>query len=152
MVEAGTYTIRMELADANSTTATQNHEATFTVTKGATAQMQTGLSNNGFVNVDVNFQPSAASATCGNGVVDSGETCDGAACPTACAVSDDPCMNNVLVGGATTCDARCTLQSNGTCDGAEGGDITGGCAATPGAGWLVVLAMALAWRRRGTCA
>ena len=149
IVPDGAYTIRMELTDANATLATQNHEAMFTLTKGATAQVQTGLTNNGFTNVDIDYQPSASSATCGNGVVDSGELCDGAACPSSCAPSEDPCMTNVLVGGASTCDAECTLQLNGTCGDV---DISGGCRSSRDPSLLALLAMALVLRRRGRAA
>lgn len=144
-VPDGTYTIRMELTDSNATSPTQNHEAMFTLTKGATAQVQTGLANNGFTSVDIDYQP-AVSATCGNGVVDSGEVCDGASCPTSCPASEDPCMDNVLIGGASTCDAECTLQSNGTCGAA---DISGGCRTSRDPSLLALLAMVLVLRRRG---
>jgi hypothetical protein len=120
----------------------------FTVTKNATAQMQTGLSNNGFTNVDIDYQP--VPITCGNGQVDAGETCDGAGCPISCAPSGDPCMDNVLVGSASTCDAACTLQSNGMCDG-DGGDptVSGGCATGRDGGLaLVLLMLGLQLRRR----
>ena len=53
----GTYTIRMEMADANSTTAAQNRQGTFTFVKGASPQMQSGLANGGFNNVSLNFDP-----------------------------------------------------------------------------------------------
>ena len=53
----GTYTIRMESADANSNMATQNHQGTFTFLKSATAQMQTNLSSGGFSNVTLTFTP-----------------------------------------------------------------------------------------------
>jgi len=53
----GTYTIRMELADSNASQPAQNHQGTFTFTKGATAESQTNLSNGGFTNVSIDFTP-----------------------------------------------------------------------------------------------
>jgi len=144
VVPDGTYTIRMELADANATTTTQNHEASFTFVKSASPQMQTGLASNGFTNVTINFQPVAA--TCNNGVVDPGETCDGASCPTTCAASSDPCMDAVLVGSPSTCDAACTLQPNGTCDGDP--NVSGGCNTGRGEAGLALAALGLLVRRR----
>lgn len=55
----GTYTVRMELADSNATTAGQNHQGTFTFVKSGQAQMQSGLTNGGFTNVSLNFDPGA---------------------------------------------------------------------------------------------
>jgi hypothetical protein len=57
VVPDGTYTIRMELADTNTTTTTPNHEGTFTFVKGTAPQNQTALTNNGFTNVSINFTP-----------------------------------------------------------------------------------------------
>ena len=57
LVPDGTYTIRMEIADQNSTQAGQNNQGTFTFVKGPQPQMQTGLSNGGFSNVTISFTP-----------------------------------------------------------------------------------------------
>jgi hypothetical protein len=57
VVPDGTYTIRMEVADTNATTAGQNNQGTFTFVKGAQPQMQTGLTNGGFSDVSINFTP-----------------------------------------------------------------------------------------------
>jgi hypothetical protein len=57
LVPDGTYTVRMELADQNSTTAGQNHQGTFTFVKGGEPQIQTGLTNGGFTNVSLTFTP-----------------------------------------------------------------------------------------------
>ena len=57
LVPDGTYTVRMELADSNAATAAQNRQGTFTFVKGANAQMQSGLTNGGFTNVSLNFDP-----------------------------------------------------------------------------------------------
>lgn len=57
VVPDGTYTIRMELADTNATTAEQNHQATFTFVKGTAPQTQTALTNGGFTNVAITFDP-----------------------------------------------------------------------------------------------
>lgn len=57
LVPDGTYTVRMESTESNSTSIAQNNEGTFTFIKGASAQMQTGLSNGGFTNVSIEFTP-----------------------------------------------------------------------------------------------
>jgi flagellar hook assembly protein FlgD len=56
-VPDGTYTIRMELADGNSTTIADNNEGTFTFVAGPAPQNQTGLTNGGFTNVTIDFTP-----------------------------------------------------------------------------------------------
>ena len=53
----GTYVLRMESADLNSTTADQNRQGTFTFIKGPAPQTQTGLTNGGFTNVSITFTP-----------------------------------------------------------------------------------------------
>lgn len=60
VIADGTYTVRMELADANSTQAAQNRQGTFTFVKSATAQMQANLASGGFTNVSINFDPTTA--------------------------------------------------------------------------------------------
>jgi hypothetical protein len=58
-------------------------------------------------------------ASCGNGVVEPGETCDtgissgAGACPASCDDGDD-CTTDTLVGGGT-CNARCTHTSIPNC-------------------------------------
>jgi hypothetical protein len=59
IVPDGTYTIRMELADSNSSTTQQNAQGTFTFTKNTTGSEQTGLSNGGFANVSITYTPGA---------------------------------------------------------------------------------------------
>ena len=56
-VPDGTYTIRMEMADSNATTAGQNRQGTFTFVNGTAPQNQTGLTNGGFSNVTIDFKP-----------------------------------------------------------------------------------------------
>ncbi|HEU0033231.1 MAG TPA: DUF2271 domain-containing protein [Kofleriaceae bacterium] len=173
LVPDGTYTIRMELADSNANQASQNHQGTFTFVKSDAPQQQTGLSNGGFLNVSIDFQPVAD--TCNNGAVEAGETCDPAlagSCPTTCTPATDACMPNVLVGSAATCSAECKVQpitacADGDgccpdgCDGmdsdcaggggggtGEGADINGGCSTGSGAGGLAFAALALVLVRR----
>jgi len=46
---------------------------------------------------------------CGNGQLDTGETCDDTSsnlCPTDC-FDDDPCTDDTMTGSAATCDAQC---------------------------------------------
>ena len=172
-VPDGTYTIRMELTDLNANTAAQNNQGTFTFVKGPQAQVQTGLTNGGFTNVSINFDPVAVGGTCNNGVVDTGEACDpgvAGSCPTECVASADRCMPNVLVGTPATCDAACRVEAvtacaagDGCCpDGCDettdadcaagaGVDVTGGCETGGGHGQLLVflgLGVALLGARR----
>jgi hypothetical protein len=53
----GTYTIRIELAEGNSTQPTQNNQGTFTFTKGPAPEVQSGLSAPGFTNVTIDYTP-----------------------------------------------------------------------------------------------
>ncbi|HEY5921076.1 MAG TPA: CAP domain-containing protein [Kofleriaceae bacterium] len=58
---------------------------------------------------------SDCTATCGDGVLTTPETCDPpSSCPTMC---NDmiACTNNVLAGSAATCNARCTFPAITTC-------------------------------------
>jgi len=171
LVPDGTYTIRMELADSNASQPAQNHQGTFTFTKGAAPETQSGLSSGGFLNVSIDFQPVVD--TCNNGVVDSGEACDPSvanSCPTACPAATDACMPNELVGDAATCTAACTVQpvtscadgdgccapgctpsNDSDCDGAGNGDLSGSCSAGGTGGALVLFGLAglaVALRRR----
>jgi MYXO-CTERM domain-containing protein len=125
IVPDGTYTIRMELSDSNPGQGTPNL-GTFTFVKSADPQVQTNLANGGFSAVTIDFTP-AAPATCGNGVADTGETCDpmiasgqSGACVTECTASADACMPNTLVGAATSCDAACEVVTISTCVDADG--------------------------------
>lgn len=67
-------------------------------------------------------------AMCGNGVVESGELCDGN-CPTSCDDSD-ACTSDQLMGSATSCDAVCVHM-----------DSSAGCAQVP-SGWTLGTAVA----------
>lgn len=179
IVPDGTYTIRMESTDLNANQAAQNHQGTFTFVKGAAAQTQNNLSNGGFTNVTITYDPQAASATCNNGVVEANERCDpsvAGSCPATCAQSADACQPNVLVGASASCTAECAVQPITTCidgdgccaDGCDestdedcaagasgsGTEITGGCttgggAALPFALGLAALALSRSTRRRG---
>jgi len=60
------------------------------------------------------------SDSCGNGVVDPGETCDPpASCPASCDDAD-PCTTDSLTGSAATCSARCTHAPVTACAGGDG--------------------------------
>ena len=63
------------------------------------------------------------SATCGNGIVESNESCDKAiaagmagACPTSCPPKSG-CTSYMLIGDADNCTARCLMQTTTTCSG-----------------------------------
>jgi hypothetical protein len=59
-----------------------------------------------------------AAATCGDGVVDQGESCDGN-CPTSCP-SAGACSVARLSGSAATCDAQCLDFNVTSCVGGDG--------------------------------
>ena len=63
---------------------------------------------------------SDCSATCGNGMLDSGELCDGTSCPTSCPTPSDACMPTRLVGTARACNARCMPMPISACMGGDG--------------------------------
>ena len=124
IVPDGTYTIRLELADENATTAAQNNQATFTFTKGAAPQMQTGLTQGGFTGVTVDFDPQRVA--CGDGVVDApDETCDYTV-QGSCVVSQqgcasaDKCMPAVFMGNPMACNADCVVQPITMCKDQDG--------------------------------
>jgi len=63
---------------------------------------------------------SDCSATCGNGIVDAGETCDPpSSCPTSCYDADD-CTSDALIGSASTCTAQCPYNAITSCGGGDG--------------------------------
>ncbi|MBN1771053.1 MAG: hypothetical protein JXB32_07330 [Deltaproteobacteria bacterium] len=68
--------------------------------------------------------------TCGNGVLDPGETCDGD-CPTSCS-DGDPCTSDTLSGSAAACNAACTFPPITACDSGDGCCPAGCTAATDG--------------------
>lgn len=122
LVPDGTFTIRLEMGQNNSTTPAQNNQGTFTFVKGPTAQVQTALANGGFTNVTINYDPNAAA--CGDMIVDVPEKCEvGSAttpCPTTCPAPADACMPTVLVGTAAMCTAECQVQAITACTGGDG--------------------------------
>jgi hypothetical protein len=127
VVPDGTYTIKMELADSDAGTTTANHEGTFTFVKSPNPQVQTALSNGGFVNATISY---AAAAGCGNSVVDPGETCDPpGSCPTSCEPAANKCMPNVLVGSSASCTAQCQIELLTACANDDGCCPTGCTAA-----------------------
>ncbi len=127
-VPDGTYTIRIELADSDSSAAGQNDQGTYTFVKNTTASTQDSLKSGGFT-ATIKFTPDV-SASCNNGVIDPGETCDPpGSCPTSCAASADACSPNVLVGSAAGCTAACVVQPITACIGGDG-CCPAGCDAT----------------------
>ena len=70
-----------------------------------------GCCPNGCTSVtDADCNPS-----CGNGVVEAGETCDPkSTCPTSCNDSN-ACTQNVLMGSSTTCNATCMYPAITAC-------------------------------------
>lgn len=176
VIPDGTYTIRLELADFNVGGGTPNL-GTFTFVKGPSPQNQTALTNGGYSNVSIEFAPPPV-ATCGNGVADTGETCDpmittgNGVCVDACVASADACAPNLLTGSSATCDAACevveitacangdgccadgcTAASDDDCAAASGSNLSGGCSTTGNEGLVLAglgLAVVLGRRRRVT--
>ncbi|RMH44112.1 MAG: DUF2271 domain-containing protein, partial [Deltaproteobacteria bacterium] len=115
-VPNGTYTIRMELADRNSTSPDQNNQGTFTFVRDGQPSTQ-NVAGGGFENVVIDYT-GVDTALCGNGTLDEGETCDPIdSCPTTCPDSGDECMVNTLVGSADTCTAECVAMPADDCPG-----------------------------------
>lgn len=57
---------------------------------------------------------------CGNGIVESGESCDPpSACPASCD-DDNPCTIDTLSGSAATCDATCVATAIEVCTNDDG--------------------------------
>lgn len=56
VVPDGAYTIRLELADRNASTPAQNHQGTFTFTKGPAPSSQT-TEGGGFLSVVIDYAP-----------------------------------------------------------------------------------------------
>jgi MYXO-CTERM domain-containing protein len=109
VVPDGTYTIRLEVADGNSTTAGQNNQGTFTFVKGANAQTQTNLANGGFTQVTIEYDPNRIA--CGDGVVDAPETCDHSV-QGSCVINQTGCAQNgcqktMFTGDPMQCTADC---------------------------------------------
>ena len=121
LVPDGIYTIRMEGSEANVSTEGENNQLTFTFTKGLVPEVQMIADAPGtrvnWLNVKIDYNPVANE--CNNGMVDTGETCDGN-CPVDCPVAEDACAPNVVSGSAATCTARCVVQAITTCVSGDG--------------------------------
>lgn len=167
LIPDGLYTIRMEMADGNSTAANQNNQGTFTFTKGLVPEIKMIPEDpppvvpplrQQWLDVNIDFNPVAGE--CNNNIVDTGETCDGN-CPADCPIADNACAPNVLTGSAATCTAACAVQAITSCvnddgccaagctatqdnDCATAGDLSqSGCAAGSGGGSGALLAFSL---------
>jgi MYXO-CTERM domain-containing protein len=171
LVPDGVYTVRMEMADGNSTTTGQNNQGTFTFTKGLVPDTKTitvdppnatptGPIFPKWTDVSIDFNPTAGE--CNNNVIDPGETCDPpGSCPTTCA-APDTCSTAVLVGSAALCTSACTIAKITTCVNGDGccvdgcaasedddcaapaaADLNAGCAASNGEGHGPLIAFAL---------
>lgn len=74
-------------------------------------------------------------ASCGDGLIEPGETCDNQAsdaqaCPTSCPPSPSPCLQMILVGRADDCSARCVPTPIAACASQSDGCCPTGCTAT----------------------
>ena len=63
---------------------------------------------------------SDCSASCGNGTVESGETCDPpSSCPQSCD-DDDACTEDLMTGSAANCNVACSHTQIAACAGGDG--------------------------------
>lgn len=80
--------------------------------------------------------------SCGNGIVEPGEACDGASCPLTCETGD-ACMVGKLEGGRLDCSAKCVETQIAECKSDDGccapgctSDEDNDCSATCGNGTI----------------
>ncbi len=59
------------------------------------------------------------STSCGNGVLEGGELCEGVSCPSSCN-DNNACTHDRLRGSASTCDASCTYVTVEVCRNDDG--------------------------------
>lgn len=114
VVPDGTYTIRMELSDRNTTSASQNRQGSFTFVKSGTAQSQTGLMNAGFTGVSITFSPGAGT---GGGTASGGGSAAGGGTASA---------GGTASGGGTASAGGTAGTAGGTAGTAGGTSGTGG--------------------------
>lgn len=159
-VPNGTYAVRMELADENSTSPDQNNQGVFSFVRDGQQSTQ-NVSGGGFLNVTIEYS-GVDTELCGNDVLDQGETCDPpGSCPTSCPAGEDDCTINTLVGAADMCTAECVELPVEDCPGEDpppvppsvGNDlISTGCHVGnrrgSAGGWLFALIGLAALRRR----
>ncbi len=84
-----------DMSIAVSVAAGSSHDIAVTVLPGSQCPPRT----------DSEQVEGCAPSECGDGHVDSGETCDGSSCPTSCSNSSGRCYE--LIGSAGQCDASC---------------------------------------------
>lgn len=132
VVPDGTYTIRMELADRNSTATTQNNQGTFTFVKGATSSHQT-TSGGGFNGVVIDYVPlgpvvDAGAGGGGGGVKDAGSGGGGGVKDAGTGGGAGGAGGGAATGGGAG------GSGGGTSAGGAGGAAGGGGAMTDGGG------------------
>jgi len=145
IVPDGTYTIRMELADSNASSAGQNAQGTFSFVKGPTSSKQT-TSGGGFSNVTITYTAASSGAGGGGGSSGTGGGSSGAGGGS----SGTGGGSSGAGGGTGGASGAGGGGARPTGDGGADEAISGGCSATGGwnmaaAGWAL---LALA-RRRG---
>lgn len=118
VVPDGTYTIRMEMTEENSTSAMQNNQGRFTFVKSTNPQKQTGMTMTGFSNVAIDYMPAPGTST-----------------PTTPTDPNDPCVDPT----SPTC--------TGSGEELEA-DVIGGCAASRSSSPFVLALFALLALRR----
>jgi hypothetical protein len=116
-IAPGTYTLRMELADTNTSTTTPNHEGTFTFVYGTAAQDQANLSNGGFTAVTIHVDAAGSTTT--------------------------PPPDPPPSGGGGSGSGSGSGDPDPTMDPADDGAIEGGCSAGGGGAGLAVIAIGI---------
>jgi hypothetical protein len=75
-------------------------------------------------NTNITNADSDCPAKCGNGVVETGETCDPNSttdpCPTTCPSDGDPCTSDEPTGTSAQCNVACTYPAITTCVAGDG--------------------------------
>ncbi|HEY4184052.1 MAG TPA: hypothetical protein VGP07_03245 [Polyangia bacterium] len=124
--------------DACTTDVKTGANATCNVACGHTAVTACSLTKDGCCPANCNMTNDAdCGAVCGNGVLETGETCEtkAPATPLCTAVScndGDVCTTDAMTGSATTCNLKCTNTKIVACSGAgvKDGCCAPGCNAT----------------------
>lgn len=129
-VPQGDYRIRFELTDHNSDSPTRNHEGGVMVAVNGVSSLQSGLTNGGFSDIEIDYQATPAPTDdAGTGPEDVvGSECESV---TAC-IDGDGC-----------CHPDCVYEVDDDCDpGSAQSQAGSGCDAGGGAGVEAALALA----------
>jgi uncharacterized protein (TIGR03382 family) len=140
-VDEGTYTIRLELTDHNSSSESDNNEGSVTVKVDGVPSQDTGMQSGGFSNISVTYAPETAPGPDAGSSSNDGGT--GSATPEECATT------SACVSGDGCCPIDCVVDVDDDCDPetAQSGRGGAGCSASgrsDGAPFTLCLAAFLA--------